>query len=64
MTRPAKQIAASEEERLQLERLLNSSACVDEKPNIQALERGGGYVTSSDRRTIQGDEWFLAVSSG
>ena len=30
--------------------------CVDEKPNIQALERGGGYVTSSDRRTIQGYE--------
>lgn len=30
--------------------------CVDEKPNIQALERGGGYVTSSDRCLIQGYE--------
>lgn len=29
---------------------------VDEKPNIQALEREGGYVTSSDRRLIQGYE--------
>ena len=30
--------------------------CVDEKPNIQALERGSGYVVSSDRRVIHGYE--------
>ena len=30
--------------------------CVDEKPNIQALERGSGYVVSSDRRVVHGYE--------
>ena len=29
---------------------------MDEKPNIQALERGSGYVSSSDRRVIHGYE--------
>jgi transposase len=27
--------------------------CVDEKPNIQALERGSGYAVSSDRKLIR-----------
>ena len=30
--------------------------CVDEKPNIQALERRRGYVSSSDGRLVQGYE--------
>ena len=30
--------------------------CVDEKPNIQALERRTGYVVSSDGRLVQGYE--------